>query len=276
MPFQDILPSTTRRYRYEGPRQCLEVLEQESERWEREEVALGCAYSPYFIMDIDEHSFLECFVNSEDKLLRLSWELYDHVSQSALLKMESSAHAVAIGAFNTIFSAWARPVVHPLLSSMCTRTVRGQTRTKKADISWCPTEKPSGQSHKWPTFVGEVAWSERRSKLEADMKFWLDDPDSSVTAAITISVLRGKIVVESWERGHNKPPSPKQKIEIIRTPRLGHAQVNGQLEIRFSDVFLREKREGESDFILTPADMDELASHIWAHQYPTGEKHGSR
>jgi hypothetical protein len=226
-------------------------------------------------MDIDECSFLECFVNSGDKLLMLSWEIYDHVSQSALLKMESSAHAVAAGAFNTIFSAWVRRVVDPLLSPTSARTVRGQSRTKKADISWSPDEVPNGRSHKWPTFVGEVAWSERRTKLQEDIKFWLDDPDSAVNAAITISVLRGRIMVESWERAYDKPPSPNQKIEVVRNPRPGSPRVNGQLEIQFSDVFLRDKRDGESNFLLTATDMDELASHIWKYQYPTGKKDSS-
>ncbi|KAJ5482538.1 hypothetical protein N7475_001350 [Penicillium sp. IBT 31633x] len=170
--------------------------------------------------------------------------------------MESSAHAVAAGAFNTIFSAWARRVVDPLLSPTGTRGVRGQTRTKKADISWCPSEMPHGRPHKWPTFVGEVASSERRIKLQEDMKFWLDNPDISVNAAISISVLHDKIMVESWGRGHNKPPSPNQKIENIRNPHPGCPRVNGQLEIQFSDVFLRAKRHGESNFVLTATDMD--------------------
>ncbi|CAG8398951.1 unnamed protein product [Penicillium salamii] len=247
MSFQDLVPSNTKRYRYEGHRQCLEVLEQEAERWEREEVLLGCEYNPYFIMDVDEASFLESFVNSGDKLLMLSWEIYDHLYQSALLKMESSAHAVAAGAFNTIFSAWARRVVDPLLSSTGTRTVRGQTRTKKADISWSPTEMPNGRSHKWPTFVGEVAWSERRTKLEADIKFWMNDPDSS-----------------RWKRNDYKPPSPDQKIEIVYNPRPGCPRVKGQLDIKFSDVCLRDKQEEESDFFLTATDMEELSRHIWA------------
>jgi hypothetical protein len=163
-------------------------MDQECERLEREEGALGCAYNPYFIMDIDERSFLECFVNSGEKLLTLSWEIYDHVPQSALLNMESTTHAVAAGAFHTIFSAWARRVDDPL-SPTGTSPVRGQTQTKKADISWRPQEMPNGRSN-WPTFVGEVAWSECRTKFQEDMKFWLDDPDRFVNFAISISVLR--------------------------------------------------------------------------------------
>ncbi|KAJ5378671.1 hypothetical protein N7509_011790 [Penicillium cosmopolitanum] len=267
--FHDFLPSTTPRYRYKGYRESLRLFEEEHDKLQHEEDPLGCAYNPYFIMDIDERSFLEYFVNSEDKLLTLSWEIYDHVYQSALFKMESSEHATAAGAFNTIFSTWARSVTKPFLSNTGTRTVRGVTCTKKADISWTPAEVPSGRSHKWPTFVGEIAWSEPRSKLKADIKFWLEDPESSVNVAITISVLRGRILIERWEVSDNKSPSPTQKIEIIRNPKPGCPQVSGQFEIEFSDVFLREPKPKtrERNFILTIADMHELAAHVWEYQY---------
>ena len=235
---------------------------------EREKGPLGFAYDPYFIIDIDERSFLECFVNSGDKLLMLSWEMYDHTYQSALLKMESSPHAVAGGAFSTIFSAWARRVADPILTPTSTRTVRGQTRTKKADLSWAPRDIPQGGSHKWPTFAGEVAWSEPRTKLQADIEFWLDDPESCVNVAITITVLRGRIKIESWERNQNQPPSPTQWIEITRNSHGACPKVSGQLEIKFSDVFLRAKGPGEIDFILSEADMNEIAIQIWTFQYP--------
>ncbi|KAJ5747583.1 uncharacterized protein N7511_009279 [Penicillium nucicola] len=178
-----------------------------------------------------------------------------------LLEMKSSAHAVAAGAFSTIFSAWARPVVDPILIATNKISVRGQTRTKKADFAWYPASKLDGRSQTWPTFVGEVACSEHRR--------------SSVNVAITISVLRDKIMVESWARGHDRPPSPNQKIEIVRHPHPGCSRVSGQLEIQFSDVFGRAKREEESNFILTATDMEEIATPTWALQC-TGEQDGSR
>ncbi|KAJ5851867.1 uncharacterized protein N7529_011252 [Penicillium soppii] len=272
MSFQNFLPSNTPRYRYEGYHECLRLFEEEYEKFEHEEDPLGCTYNPYFIMDIDERSFLECFVNSGDNLLTLSWEIYDHVYQSTLLRMQSSAHAVAIGTFSTIFAAWARRVTHPILLNTTDRTVRGNSRTKKADISWTPEEVPSGRSHKWPIFVGEVAYSEPRSKLIEDMRFWLEDPESSVNVAITISVLRGRILIESWEVSDNKPLSPTQKIEIVRNLQLGCRQVSGRLEIKFSDVFLREPKPTtrERNFIMTTADMHELATAIWEFQYSAG------
>jgi hypothetical protein len=44
-----------------------------------------------------------------------------------------------------------------------------------------------------------VAWSERRTKLYQDEKFWMDDPDSSVNVATTINVLRDKTKTKNWK-----------------------------------------------------------------------------
>ncbi|KAJ5100432.1 hypothetical protein N7456_006484 [Penicillium angulare] len=268
MSFQDILPPDTPRYKYESYDQCLEILDQQSDRLTREEGPLGCAYNPYFIIDIEEDSFQEYFVNSGEKILTLSWEIYDHEAQSALFKMETAAHAVAARTFDIFFAAWARKVDDPLLSVTPKRTFRGKTRSKKADISWTISGIPEGRSKKWPTFIGEVAWSGHRAKLKGDVGFWLNDPDSYAKVVISISVFCDKVMVESWERS-DESPSPVQMIQIIRDPRPGCPQVNGHLEIQFSDIFGRDKTDEESNFRLTEPDMEILARNIWAFQYPT-------
>ncbi|KAJ5596841.1 hypothetical protein N7450_003299 [Penicillium hetheringtonii] len=268
MSFEDFLPSATPRYRYKDYRECVRLLEKEYDKLDHEEDPLESAYNPYCIIEIDERSFLECFVNSGDNSLTLSWEIYDHAYQSALLRMESTEHATAAGAFDQIFSAWTWTESNQSLASTRTRSVRGVTRTKRADISWTPKNMPAGRSE-WPTVVGEVAWSEPRSKLRADMEFWLTGPASPVNVAITISVLRGRILIERWKSLNDRPPTPTQKIEIIRNPKLGCPQVTGQLEIEFSEVFLRDPKPatGERNFILTTADMRKLADDVWAFQY---------
>ncbi|CAG7953419.1 unnamed protein product [Penicillium salamii] len=115
---------------------------------------------------------------------------------------------------------------HASVASRCA-SFRGQTRTKKADISWIPTKMPNGRSRKWPTLVGEVTCSERHTKLKEEIEFWINKSDSSVNAPITISVLRDKIMVESWKGNDNMPPSPNQKIKIVRNPHPGCPRVNG-------------------------------------------------
>ncbi|KAJ5962469.1 hypothetical protein N7501_007410 [Penicillium viridicatum] len=83
-------------------------------------------------------------------------------------------------------------------------------------------------------------------------------------------------MVDSWERADDKSPSPNQRVEIVRNPRPVCPRVNGQLEIQFSDVFVRDKKSRESNFRLTATEMEELAKHIWEYQYPTGKKGSSR
>jgi hypothetical protein len=66
--YNNVIPSTIPRYSYQGIQQCLENINQESERYEREESEGPGISNPYVIMDIGELSFLECFVNSGEKL----------------------------------------------------------------------------------------------------------------------------------------------------------------------------------------------------------------
>jgi hypothetical protein len=228
---------------------------------EREEGTPG--YNPYFIIDIDERSFLECFVNSGEKLLMLSWKSYDHVFQSALIKMPSAAHGTAISEFSRIVNDWLHEVKDTYVMHSTATSVRGSSKTKVADFSWTPYDLPAGRSRKWPTVVGEVAIWQTRASLQEAMKFWLDEPESKVQVAISITASKRKILVERWVRRPNMATSPDQWIEISREPRKDHPRISGHLGINFSDVVLRDKRPGETDFIMTPAAMDDFARYVW-------------
>lgn len=83
---EEVLPATTPRYQYQGIEQCLRILEQEVERFARE------GGNPYVIVfDVDERSFLKCFVNSED--LTSSWVTYnDSASTLHLIPSYTSAY----------------------------------------------------------------------------------------------------------------------------------------------------------------------------------------
>lgn len=270
MSFEDVIPSTTPRYKYQGIQECLDIIDRESEKYAQH----GDISNPYVVMEIDERSFLDCFVESDEKLLTLSWETYDYISHSILIKMESNIHAVGIGAFNTIFSTWARPVADTPIYQTNTMHVRGKTKGKRADISWTPINPPAGRSIKWPTLVGEVTWMERRSKLVQDMKFWLEESHRQVKVALAITIhARGRITIEKWETNPSSDdgimsPFPTQKIEIVRKPAPNCPRITGELVIKFKDVFLRERKGTENDFVLTESDMEEMARGIWAFQFP--------
>ncbi|KAJ5164022.1 uncharacterized protein N7500_005852 [Penicillium coprophilum] len=119
MPIEYVLLATTPRYNHEGFEQCLKMIDQEGELSECEES--GGLSNPYAIMDIEEESFIDCFVNSGESF-RLSWELYGHASQFTLLKAsESAIHAVATGTFEGIFSVWTRE----LDCTLCLQVAKG-------------------------------------------------------------------------------------------------------------------------------------------------------
>ncbi|KAJ5411095.1 uncharacterized protein N7487_005454 [Penicillium crustosum] len=125
-------------------------------------------------MDIDELSYNECFIDSGEKLLVLSSEVYNHASQSDVVEVRSHAHATAASALNQIFRAW-----HSLDDTSIVDTgvagFRGGTITKKGVMSWIPIDSSSGKLQDWPSLVGEVAWSEPRRKLLQDIEFWFKE-----------------------------------------------------------------------------------------------------
>ncbi|CAP92525.1 Pc13g14560 [Penicillium rubens Wisconsin 54-1255] len=246
---QDCISPSTRRYRCEGYHECVGVFEQEFERMEREE-------------DIDERSFLECFENSGDKLLMLSWKSYDHVSLSSLIKMPSTAHGTAASEFSIIVRDWLRQSgAHITIST--SKSVRGSTKTKVADFAWMPYDLPPGRSMKWPTVAGEVVVTQSRRGLTQAMKFWLDEPESEVRVAISITASKRKVLVERWVRRPNGPTSPDQWMGIVRNPRKNCPRISGYLSINFSDIMLRPRGNGQTDFVLTPQALDDLAKVIW-------------
>lgn len=144
MSFQDVLPSTTPRYKYNngGIDECVRVMGQEVDRYERES-SEGTS-NPYFIMDIDERSYLECFINSGEGLLLLSSGVYNHASQSTIVEVGSPTHVAAVGALNETFLAW-HSFYDTSIVNMGTAGFRGETISKKGAIPWVPEDPSSGK-----------------------------------------------------------------------------------------------------------------------------------
>ncbi|KAJ5508216.1 hypothetical protein N7527_010359 [Penicillium freii] len=112
MSFEDVIPSTTPTYKdnHGGINECVRVMGQEIDHYERE--SSGGTYNPYFIMDIDEHAYIECFIDSGEKLLVLSSEVYKHASQCTIVEVASHTHAVAVRALNLPDMAQVRRYLH--------------------------------------------------------------------------------------------------------------------------------------------------------------------
>lgn len=86
---------------------------------------------------------------------------------------------------------------------------------------------------------------------------------------------RGRITIEQWGRNQRPDGSvdlriPAQMIEIVRKPAPNYPRVNGQLNLQFRDVFLREKEGTETDFVFTEKYMEYIGGAVWTIQFPEG------
>lgn len=207
MLYEDVLPSTTPTYEYKGIQDSLQILDRELED----------SSNPYIVFIIDERSFLDCFENSEEGLLRTSWDTYDPSSNRLVVRMQTIIHSSASGSFASIFSSWPKDDNYRLIP-MTKASVRGQSgMNKQADYSWTPIQ--SGRLKEFPTMVVEIAWSETRTKLVEDMNFWLSQCYGEVRTALSITVhARGKITIEKWElQGATPIPSHPENGDRTKT-----------------------------------------------------------
>ena len=140
---------------------------------------------------------------------------------------------------------------------------------KRADRSWRLFSQVGDRSTKWPALVVEVAWSEPRTKLANDVKFWLTQSNGEVKVALTLTVQpRGRIILEKWKViGADQTPTSCQKIEIVRKPAPKCEKITGSLKVPFEDLYGRPKQPNETDFVMTTGAMERLAMFVWTIQF---------
>lgn len=258
------LPLSTPKFPFRGVLHCLDVFERELERYERE----GGNGNPYIIFVMGDRGFRD-LENSQEKLLIKSIVEYDATSHTALFRMETAIHATAAAAFSDSILLWTSKFPDHQLIHTSTSSVRGPLgKNKRPDSAWKPAILQHGRDTKWPSMALEAKWSERRAKLEQDMRFWIEGSEGQVKIALTISVYtRGRIVIEKWTMDNNKTIFTEQKMTIVRSPAPNCPRITGQLTLPFEDVFLKTKKSGETDFVLSHSQLERIAADIWAVQY---------
>lgn len=261
------LPATTPRYQFQGIKQCLRCFELELERYNRDGQPSDHSY---IIFDhVDERSYQKYFEDdSGESLIVHSLVTYNFISHVIVLKMPTTAHEAAHRAFSEIFSAWHRSQEGRLFP-MGGATIEGFTRKKCPDSSWTTSIHTSERENKWPTILIESGWSDSRAKLSRDVLFWLTESDQQVRVALTMKVThKGKITIDRWtldETAGRTSVHPTQTMSITRsrTPNSNNHRISGSMHIKFEDCFLRDKRNSESDFILSNQDLTEIAEAVW-------------
>ncbi|KAJ5823663.1 hypothetical protein N7447_006003 [Penicillium robsamsonii] len=266
MAYADVLPSTTPKYEFKGIQHCLQIVEGPDDQDEQYEGYMD-SRNPYVIFTIDERSFLDCFVNSEERSLGKSWECYDPSINELLVKiMESGPHAVGTTAFTRLFDGWLGPddPNYPLVGTAAMLYRGSSNKKKRADCSWKPGH--SGLDRGWPTIVVEVAYSETTAKMMRDVKFWLNECSGHVNIVLTVNIHeRRRISIEQWKMG-NRTAFPVQKLEIARNPAPNCEKIQGRMRFSFEDIHLRPKGPDDIDFIISHRDIENLAHQVWHQQ----------
>lgn len=259
------LPPSTHVFPYRGSAAFLETYYRERDRFCRDQSV------PDFVVlaEVDEKQFDEDFRSSSDKVILHSISTYDPTQRILFAKMTTSAHAQALGEFNSqLLDAIQPQYLRQTLGKYPGQLFHGQGRSKAANNAWGPYKRPPHRNQRWPTIVMEVAVSETRMKLEADISFWLTRTFGQVKMVIAAEVGRTRhqrILLEKWVLDDNEQPHCSQQITLRKTSLQDRTPVieNGPLTIEFETLFNRPRQPGEHNVVLDNARLKIIAENLW-------------
>lgn len=142
-------------------------------------------------------------------------------------------------------------------------------------------EATRGKSDSWPTLVIEAGYSESLVQLRRDMEWWFTESNHDVKIVVLVKLDRAHnmIVLEKWQeeqlpaqpgipitRSAPLVPVLRQNIEIHRDITANPPAYNvtrGALVLGFRDLFLRNPRRGEGNFVFSVQELGEYARVAW-------------
>ncbi|CRG92332.1 hypothetical protein PISL3812_09389 [Talaromyces islandicus] len=222
----------------------------------------------FLLTDIDESTFTRDFENTtDDSHIAFSlWVSFDPLSRLLLFKLPPSpADEVASRTFSLLLHDSLQPsglgyAITHLGSSPYGGGNRGR---KRADCEWTPKRPPRGHDRNASTMVLEVARTEGQSKLNSDVRFWLDKAklDVNIVLTLVIGQQEPRITIEKWER-------VQDRIHLTQRVVIHNYQepvvTGGPLTIDFTKLFLRAPTTpNEKDIVLDVRQLELLAEEIW-------------
>lgn len=255
------LPSSIERYPYEGERSFLRIFNlklnsRESSGYEKDN----------FILFHTSREMIETLLNpdNESTTLTKNCSSFDLDEELILIKMPSPEHSSAIAAVDHAIMAAILPMgLFDSLNGYPNATIQGQTRGKQPDQGWGSIRPPCG-CKRTPSVVLEVAWSDSHSKLNSDVRFWLNPADGNAKTCLTLRVDKRQpaIRIENW-RPQNGRPHRVQMIQVTKVS--NHITVtNDPLTIPFEDLFLRApSTPAERDIEISHQALQVIAEKIW-------------
>ncbi|KAJ5603903.1 hypothetical protein N7537_006859 [Penicillium hordei] len=255
------LPNSIERYPYEGECSFLRIFNlklntRESSGHEKND----------FILFHTSREMIETLLNpdNESTTLAKNCSSFDLNEELILIKMPSREHSTAITAVDDAITAALLPMrLFRHLDKYPNTTTQGGTRGKQPDQGWGSKRPPRGCERR-PSVVLEVAWSESDSKLNSDVRFWLDPAEGNARICLTLRVDKRQpaIRVENW-RLQNGRPHRVQMIPVNKVSNLTTVR-NAPLIIPFEDLFLRPPSiPAEGDIEISQQELKFIADTIW-------------
>lgn len=255
---KDLLPSI-KRYTCHGKQHFLDIIE--SEPFD------GANNPSKFLLLHASKDVIKAIVDAqEEEPLVASFDTDDEL---ALITLVSQPHSEAADAVNTAILE----TLIPLGMSSCLQGFagakiqqEGRPRGKQADYGWGPIRRPRGQRRS-PSVTLEVAYPETDSKLNSDVRFWLNPEDGNANICLTLRIDRSRpeIRMEKWERRNDRPH--RSQVTWI-TKNGDHTNITHHpIVIPFESLFCRgSTRPAEKDLEITESKLENIADKIWEVQ----------
>ncbi|CAG8899844.1 unnamed protein product [Penicillium egyptiacum] len=257
------LPPSIKRYTYHGEEQLFDIFQSEFTRFEA-----STEISEEILFHASKETIETIFnPENEDASISKLCTSFDLIEQLFLVTMESMPHAKAADLMNSAIRDTLTPMgLSSCLNAYPSAHVRGQSRGKKPDYSWNPIRQEPGQPSS-PSVTLEVAYSESDSKLNSDVRFWLNPDDGNANICLTLRINRShpEIIIEVWERQNNK--AHRSQLTFITSQNNQTHVSDHPLVIPFVSLFRRNStRPGERDLAISQQQLARVAEGIWAEQ----------
>ncbi|KAJ5215792.1 uncharacterized protein N7498_002199 [Penicillium cinerascens] len=276
--FLENLPSSIRRYSYEGREQVRRVMDLEFDHFQLSTCLLHSDHpqshsddnaTEYVLFDIDSSTLEHDILNPNVERFPFRCSSFDITKGLLLVKMVTLEHSQAATAFHdAIFEALEPMNLHKAIQTFSGVTIKAGDGGKEPDHGWGPIRPPPGYARK-PTIALEVAVSETPAKLQQDVDFWLDPNRGNANIVITLRVNRKKplITIDKWER-RNQQSQRVQQITIAEDPNGERVTVSAfPLILPFHLLFRRPRSSpAEVDIRIGQQELKGIAERIWAVQ----------
>lgn len=266
---------TTSEYEYSDFKRFCEIYYSEYDALEKDKTGRKSQY--IIFVGVDEQTFEKDLSEQSNRSPTKSYCDYISAKGLLLVKMPTRAHEDAHISLDRLIRKkimFMNPSLEKDLCSLGRSRVEAILRRKEPDQSYQPKTLPPGRSDYWPTVVIEAGYSESRSKLSADARWWLAESAGDVKTALTIAVhqTRREITVEKWELierptrqdGDKKVSVITQRAIVSQRTAGDPIRVTGsQINIPFEHLFLRPAGSNEGAIVFEVSDLEELATEVW-------------